>query len=70
MFIKYIISLNLYHVALYGLCLDIFICCITVCLENISVASRLGYKIVLLKRFTFAYKRWIRALATLVPLLQ
>lgn len=70
MFIKYIISLNLYHITLYVLCLDIFICCITVCLKNIAVASRLGYKIVLLKRFAFAYKGWIRALATHIPLLQ
>ena len=53
MFMKYIISLTSYHTALLGICLDIFICCITVCLENTAAASRLGFKIVPLKRLTF-----------------
>lgn len=69
-FIKYIISLNLYHIAFYVICLDIFIFCITLYIENISVTSRLECKIVLLKRFTFPLKGWIRALGTHVTLLQ
>lgn len=66
MFIKYIISLNLHQIALYVICLDIFICCTTLYIENIAVASGLGCKVVLLKKFTFAFKGHIGALVTLL----